>query len=197
VLAVQLEARRSDSPDVWVLGCLGTTAWHPGGGLPGWEDRLDGRLRGGEHAGNVRRLPHCSGIPEPAPNERDQRRGDAEQRRREPGGVPEQAKARARDEVVHAQRHRKAKQGASAADLERLPPPHQHPSSQHPSEMDANVKGRLRFLLVVGQGGGCWGLATGAMATTTVTLRCAGRDRRTVSGRELPRTRRALKKWVL
>jgi hypothetical protein len=42
---------------------------------------------------------------------------------------------------------------------------------------------------VVGQGGGCWGLATGAMATTTVTLRCAGRDRRTVSGRELPRTR--------
>ena len=55
--------------------------------------------------------------------------------------------------------------------------------------MDADVKGGLRFLVVVGQGGGCWGLATGAMATTTVTLRCAGRDRRTVSGRELPRTR--------
>jgi len=55
--------------------------------------------------------------------------------------------------------------------------------------MDADVKGRLRLLLVAGQGGGCWGLATGAMATTTVTLRCAGRDRRTVSGRELPRTK--------
>src|SRR5579862_1194001 len=38
-------------------------------------------------------------------------------------------------------------------------------------------------------GGGCWGRATSATATTTVTLRCAGRDRRTVSGRELPRTR--------
>ena len=57
------------------------------------------------------------------------------------------------------------------------------------SEMDADVKGRLRFVLLVGHGGGCWGLATGALATTTVTLRCAGRDRRTVSGRELPRTR--------
>jgi hypothetical protein len=32
----------------------------------------------------------------PAPDERDQRRGDAEQRRREPGGVPEQANAGAR-----------------------------------------------------------------------------------------------------
>jgi hypothetical protein len=31
--------------------------------------------------------------------------------------------------------------------------------------------------------------ATVAAATTTVTLRCAGRDRRTVSGRELPRAR--------
>ena len=30
------------------------------------------------------------------------------------------------------------------------------------------------------------GLAAGAMATTTVTLRFAGRDRMTVSGRELP-----------
>src|SRR5271170_1278825 len=58
--------------------------------------------------------------------------------------------------------------------------------------MDAAVKGRLRFLLlVVGHGGGRWGLAAGAMATTTVTLRYAGRDRRTVSGRELPRTRNA------
>ena len=54
------------------------------------------------------------------------------------------------------------------------------------SEMDADVKGRLRllWLLLVGQGWcGCWGLATGAMPTTTVTLRCAGQNRRTVSGR--------------
>src|SRR3954454_3355968 len=54
--------------------------------------------------------------------------------------------------------------------------------------MDARVKGRL-IVGVGGHGGGCCGRATGAMATTTVTLRCAGRDRRTVSGRELPRTR--------
>ena len=58
--------------------------------------------------------------------------------------------------------------------------------------MDAAVKGSFGVLLVrVGHGGGCWGVAAGAMATTTVTLRCAGRDRRTVSGRELPRTRSA------
>jgi hypothetical protein len=39
--------------------------------------------------------------------------------------------------------------------------------------MDAAVKARLRFLwlaVVVGHGGGRWGLAAGAMATTTVTL---------------------------
>jgi len=40
----------------------------------------------------------------------------------------------------------------------------------------------------VGHGGGWWVRAAGASATTTVTLRCAGRDRGTVSGRELPRT---------
>jgi hypothetical protein len=33
------------------------------------------------------------------------------------------------------------------------------------------------------------GLATGVRLSTTVTLRCAGPDRRTVSGRELPRSR--------
>src|SRR3954447_20427545 len=55
--------------------------------------------------------------------------------------------------------------------------------------MDARVKGRLVARVVRAHGGGCCGRATGAMATTTVTLRCAGRDRRTVSGRELPRTR--------
>src|SRR5437016_10310457 len=56
--------------------------------------------------------------------------------------------------------------------------------------MDARVKGRARFLLVVGHGGvGAGGLATGVRLSTTVTLRCAGRDRRTVSGRGLPRTR--------
>src|SRR5450432_367583 len=56
--------------------------------------------------------------------------------------------------------------------------------------MDARVKGALEFVVVdVGYGGGgWWGRAAGASATTTVTLRCAGRDRRTVSGRELPRT---------
>jgi hypothetical protein len=56
-------------------------------------------------------------------------------------------------------------------------------------EMDARVKWVLRSGVVgVGHGGGWWGRAAGAGATTTVTLRCAGRDRRTVSGRELPRT---------
>src|SRR3954469_17126644 len=55
--------------------------------------------------------------------------------------------------------------------------------------MDAEVKVRLGVWRVGANGGGCCGRATGAMATTTVTLRCAGRDRRTVSGRELPRTR--------
>src|SRR3954451_23171317 len=55
--------------------------------------------------------------------------------------------------------------------------------------MDARVKGRLVARVVRAHGGGCCGRATGAMATTTVTLRCAGRDRRTVSGRGLPRTR--------
>src|SRR3954470_19508526 len=56
--------------------------------------------------------------------------------------------------------------------------------------MDARVEGKVE-VFVVGHGGGCgcWGRATVAAATTTVTLRCAGRDRRTVSGRELPRTR--------
>jgi hypothetical protein len=49
---------------------------------------------------------------------------------------------------------------------------------------------KLSFMLVVV---GCWGRATVAAATTTVTLRYAGRNRRTVSGRELPRTRRPLK----
>src|SRR5947209_4417368 len=53
--------------------------------------------------------------------------------------------------------------------------------------MDARVKGAAG-IVVVHVGGGCWGRATVAAATTTVTLRCAGRDRRTVSGRELPRT---------
>src|SRR4051794_3858151 len=53
--------------------------------------------------------------------------------------------------------------------------------------MDARVKGSVGEVGV--HGGGCWGRATVAAATTTVTLRCAGRDRRTVSGRELPRTR--------
>src|SRR4051794_9040587 len=56
--------------------------------------------------------------------------------------------------------------------------------------MDARVKGSVEEEVVGhGGGGGCWGRATVAAATTTVTLRCAGRDRRTVSGRELPRTR--------
>ena len=55
--------------------------------------------------------------------------------------------------------------------------------------MDARVKGDVEALVVHGGGCGCWGRATVAAATTTVTLRCAGRDRRTVSGRELPRTR--------
>ena len=55
--------------------------------------------------------------------------------------------------------------------------------------MDAGVKRGVVVGGVGGHGGGCCGRATGAMATTTVTLRCAGRDRRTVSGRELPRTR--------
>jgi hypothetical protein len=55
--------------------------------------------------------------------------------------------------------------------------------------MDAAVKaGGRDWCGLVGHGGG-WGRATGARSTTTVTLRCAGRDRRTVSGRELPRTR--------
>src|SRR3954471_18723069 len=55
--------------------------------------------------------------------------------------------------------------------------------------MDAGVKcGLWCGVLGFGHGGGCWGRATGAMAMTIVTLRCAGRDRRTVFGRELPRT---------
>ncbi len=55
------------------------------------------------------------------------------------------------------------------------------------SEMDARVKGRVRILLLAGHGGVvAGGLATGVRLSTTVTLRCAGRDRRTVSGRELP-----------
>src|SRR5437764_12546367 len=55
--------------------------------------------------------------------------------------------------------------------------------------MDARVKGDVDVFVGHGGGCGCWGRATVAAATTTVTLRCAGRDRRTVSGRELPRTR--------
>src|SRR3954454_13180079 len=56
--------------------------------------------------------------------------------------------------------------------------------------MDADVKcGWCWGVLVCGHGGGCWGRAAGATAATTVTLRCAGRDRMAVSGRELPRTR--------
>src|SRR6516162_21109 len=55
--------------------------------------------------------------------------------------------------------------------------------------MDARVKGDVGIFLVGHGGGCCWGRATVAAATTTVTLRYAGRDRRTVSGRELPRTR--------
>jgi len=55
--------------------------------------------------------------------------------------------------------------------------------------MDAVVKGGVE-ILVFGHGGSgwCWGRATVVAATTTVTLRCAGRDRRTVSGRGVPRT---------
>ena len=50
------------------------------------------------------------------------------------------------------------------------------------AEMDADVKGSAEILLLSGHGGGgCWGLATGVRLSTTVTLRCAGRDRRTVS----------------
>src|SRR3712207_334908 len=55
--------------------------------------------------------------------------------------------------------------------------------------MDARVKGDVGLSFGHGGGCGCWGRATVAAATTTVTLRCAGRDRRTVFGRELPRTR--------
>ena len=74
------------------------------------------------------------------------------------------------------------------------PPRTSTPTADHSigSEMDARVKGPLglgRFCCWCwGHGGGWWGRAAGASATTTVTLRCAGRDRRTVSGRELPRT---------
>jgi len=49
--------------------------------------------------------------------------------------------------------------------------------------MDVGVKGWLVVWRVGAHGGGCWGRATSARSTTTVTLRCAGRDRRTVSGR--------------
>ena len=55
------------------------------------------------------------------------------------------------------------------------------------SEMDARVK--RHGVIFLAHGGGSWSRATVATATTTVTLRCAGRNRRTVSGRELPRTR--------
>src|SRR3954462_15817877 len=58
--------------------------------------------------------------------------------------------------------------------------------------MDACVKLGLvlgRVGAPGGGGGGGGGRAAGATAATTVTLRCAGRDRRTVSGRKLPRTR--------
>src|ERR1700712_1386793 len=65
--------------------------------------------------------------------------------------------------------------------------------------MDAVVKRTMavREVGVVGDavhGGGWWGRAAGARATTTVTLRCAGRNRRTVSGRELPRT--SIASWL-
>src|SRR5579884_743078 len=50
--------------------------------------------------------------------------------------------------------------------------------------MDARVKGTIVCRVL--HGGGWCGRATGPGATTTVTLRCAGRNRRTVSGRELP-----------
>src|SRR3954453_3061555 len=58
------------------------------------------------------------------------------------------------------------------------------------SEMDADVKcGWWCGVLVCGHGGGYWDRAAGATAATTVTLRCAGRNRMQVSGRELARTR--------
>jgi len=47
--------------------------------------------------------------------------------------------------------------------------------------MDAQVK--QAGVVGLSHGGNCWGRATAALATTTVTLRCAGRNRRTVSGR--------------
>jgi hypothetical protein len=59
------------------------------------------------------------------------------------------------------------------------------------SEMDARVKGAVEIVVVVGvYGGGCAGVGRPARRQRQlVTLRCAGRDRMTVSGRELPRTR--------
>src|SRR3954454_16595312 len=63
--------------------------------------------------------------------------------------------------------------------------------------MDADVKcGWWCGVLVCGHGGGCWDRAAGYTAATTVTLRCAGRDRMTVSGRELPRTRVASRERI-
>src|SRR5207253_444404 len=64
---------------------------------------------------------------------------------------------------------------------------HLHGAGYTTSEMDAGVKGWVWLRRVGAHGGGCWGRAAGARQSTTVTLRCAGRDRRTVSGRELPR----------
>src|SRR6266702_4314736 len=58
------------------------------------------------------------------------------------------------------------------------------------SEMDVGVKWGSGFWRVGAHGGAGAGVGRpAATVTTTVTLRCAGRDRRTVSGRGLPRTR--------
>src|SRR5579859_4529802 len=61
------------------------------------------------------------------------------------------------------------------------------------SEMDARVKGAVEIGGVVGVHGGGWdGVGRPARRQRQrVTLRCAGRDRMAVSGRELPRTKDA------
>ena len=56
------------------------------------------------------------------------------------------------------------------------------------SEMDARVKGRFGLALVSTHGGGAGAGRPARRQRRLVTLRCAGRDRMTVSGRELPRT---------
>src|SRR6185437_9463157 len=56
--------------------------------------------------------------------------------------------------------------------------------------MDACVKRAVVMVVVGGHGGWLAGVGRPARRQRQlVTLRCAGRDRRTVSGRELPRTR--------